>query len=252
VVPIGVQSPYVEDPRLDRITARLVFSHSSGFPNWRPGRWSNDPKPLLIEFDPGERFQYSGEGYVYLQRVVEHLTGETLDRYLERAVFEPLGMTDSSFLWEKRFEDNHASPHDGEGAPGRKWRPREAAAFGTLHTTASDYARFLQALVADDPDSPKPLSSTSIERMLTPHSSIDNFLGWSLGWGTERRDNDILFWQWGDNGDVKALSTGSRSTGTAVVVLTNGRWGLDVSRAIMELVLGKGRFFDFRFVQYRP
>ena len=172
-----LESRYVEDRRIDQITARLVLSHSSGFPNWRPGRWSDDPKPLLIEFDPGEKFQYSGEGYQYLQEVIEHLTGETLDRYLERAVLEPLGMTDSSFLWEERFEGNHASRHDGEGVPGREWQPREALAAGTLQTTAGDYARFLQALVADGTDSLQPLSSTSIERMLTPHSRIDESLG---------------------------------------------------------------------------
>lgn len=248
-----LESPYVDDPRLDRITARLVLSHSSGFPNWRPGGlWSDDPKPLLIEFDPGERFQYSGEGYVYLQRVVEHLTGETLDLYLKRAVLEPLGMTDSSFLWEERFEGNLASRHDGEGVPGREWRPREALAVGTLYTTASDYARFLQTLVADGTDSSMPLSSTSIEYMLTPHSSIDDSLGWSLGWGIERRDNGMLFWQWGENEGIKTLAAGSRSTGTAVVVLTNGQWGHDVGRPIMELVLGKARFLDFRMVNYRP
>jgi len=247
-----LDSPYVDDPRLDRITARLVLSHSSGFPNWRPGRWSDDPKPLLIEFDPGEKFQYSGEGYQYLQKVIEHLTGETLDRYLERAVLQPLGMTDSSFLWQERFEGNHASRHDGQGVPGREWRPREALAVGTLNTTARDYARFLQALVADGKDSSKPLSSTSIERMLTPQSRIDQSLGWALGWGTERRDNGTLFWQWGENDGIKTLVVGSRSTGTAVVVLTNGQWGHDVSRPIMELVLGEGRFLDFYMVNYRP
>jgi len=48
------------------------------------------------------------------------------------------------------------------------------------------------------------------------------------------------------------LAVGSRSTGTAVVVLTNGQWGHDVSRPIMELVLGEGRFLDFYMVNYRP
>ena len=106
--------------------------------------------------------------------------------------------------------------------------------------------------MADGTDSLQPLSSTSIERMLTPHSRIDESLGWSLGWGTERRDNDMLFWHWGENDGIKALTAGSRSTGAAVVVLTNGQWGHDVSRPIVELVLGEGRFLDFRMVNYRP
>ena len=87
--------------------------------------------------------------------------------------------------------------------------------------------------------------------MLTPHSSIDEFLGWSLGWGTEQRDSGMLFWQWGENEGIKTLAAGSRSTRTAVVVLTNGEWGHNVSRPIFELVLGEARFLDFRMVNYR-
>src|SRR5579863_6059040 len=65
--------PYIEgDERLTKITARIVLSHRTGFPNWR------DADKLLIYFTPGERFSYSGEGYVYLQRVVEHITGKPL------------------------------------------------------------------------------------------------------------------------------------------------------------------------------
>src|SRR6266702_307477 len=58
------------DPRLDLITARHVLSHTTGFPNWR-----SEAAPLKIQFTPGEKFSYSGEGYSYLQSVVMHLTG---------------------------------------------------------------------------------------------------------------------------------------------------------------------------------
>ena len=245
-----MDAPYVDDSRIIRITARVALSHTTGFPNWRPKRWTDNPAPLEIEFDPGSRFQHSGEGYVYLQRVVERVTGESLDVYLRRAVLEPLGMSDSSFVWEERFEAVHASPHDGEGLPQEKWRPREALAAGTLHTTAADYARFLQAVVTDSSDGP--LRSDAIDLMLEPHSTIDDELGWALGWGIERAEDGTAFWQWGDDETFKALTAGSRSRRAAVVVLTNGQWGRNVARPIMELSLGPRRFLDFRMVNYRP
>jgi CubicO group peptidase (beta-lactamase class C family) len=79
-----------DDPRLSQITARHVLSHTTGFPNWRSG------KTLTIHFKPGERFSYSGEGFVYLSKVIEHVTLEQFDDFMKRTVFQPLGMTSSS------------------------------------------------------------------------------------------------------------------------------------------------------------
>src|SRR4030095_7875738 len=58
------------DPRLDLITTRHVLSHTSGFQNWRSKK-----EPLAIRFSPGERWDYSGEGYSYLQSVMTQLAG---------------------------------------------------------------------------------------------------------------------------------------------------------------------------------
>src|SRR5215213_10010662 len=88
-----------DDARINQITARNVLSHTSGFPNWRQPR---NAKTLPIFFTPGERFSYSGEGFVYLSKVVEHITKMKLEDYIRRTVFEPLGMTASSFEWQER------------------------------------------------------------------------------------------------------------------------------------------------------
>ena len=80
----------VKDPRLTHITARMVLSHSTGFPNWRPENQS-----LCIHFQPGERFSYSGEGFVYLQRVIESLSGHSLEEYMQGNVLQPLDMRQS-------------------------------------------------------------------------------------------------------------------------------------------------------------
>jgi CubicO group peptidase (beta-lactamase class C family) len=81
-----------DDPRVASITARFVLSHRTGFANWR----RNDA--LRLFFAPGERFSYSGEGYVYLQRAIEAITCETFDVTASKMVFRPLKMNDSSML----------------------------------------------------------------------------------------------------------------------------------------------------------
>ena len=51
-----------------RVTARHVLTHTSGLPNWR-----HAPGPLEPATEPGETYAYSGEGYFFLQRVVERV-----------------------------------------------------------------------------------------------------------------------------------------------------------------------------------
>lgn len=71
-----LQAPYIKgDERIYKITARMVLSHSSGFPNWRPDFWSSSdsgieicktPGALKILYEPGSKFKYSAEGFNYL------------------------------------------------------------------------------------------------------------------------------------------------------------------------------------------
>ena len=112
--PLAAYSPaYIEhDPRAATITARHILSHTAGLPNWR-----NEEYPLKTYFAPGSRFSYSGEGYVWLQKAVEHVCGDPLERIAIRLVFEPLGMTRSSLVWQDRFEPDHAMPHAVDGTP---------------------------------------------------------------------------------------------------------------------------------------
>ena len=84
-------------PELQSVTARMVLNHTSGLPNWSRG-------PLTFDFQPGTRWQYSGEAYVLLQSVVEAITGTRLDVFMREQVFAPLRMEHSDYVWSQRLE----------------------------------------------------------------------------------------------------------------------------------------------------
>jgi CubicO group peptidase (beta-lactamase class C family) len=133
-----------DDARYERLTARLLLSHQSGFPNWRRTRPDG---PISFDATPGERFGYSGEGYRLLQFVVETITGRDLASLARDTVFTPLGMHDTSFRWEPRFDGRFAVDLDSGLGPLVLETRRTGNAAGSLITHAPDYARFLAAVV---------------------------------------------------------------------------------------------------------
>lgn len=90
---------YLADhPWVDLVTARDVLRHSTGMSNWR-----KDPanEKLVPAVKPGTRIDYSGEAIFWLQLVVETLTGESLDASMQRLLFGPAGMRNSSYTWDR-------------------------------------------------------------------------------------------------------------------------------------------------------
>lgn len=233
-----------DDPRLEQITARRVLSHTTGFPNWRP----RGDKTLKIYFTPGDRFSYSGEGFVYLAKIVEHITGETLDTYMRKAVFDPLGMKSSSYLWRADYDSRKAFAHNSMGALTGRGKPERANAAASLQTTASDYVRFVSAILKGTGLKPKTIrlmltpqisvregGANSITRPASPQSSA---ISWGLGWGLEKSDQGTAFWHWGDNGDAMAYVMASDKNRTGMVMFANSGSGLSIIRELVEDTLG--------------
>ena len=233
-----------EDPRLDQITARRVLSHTTGFPNWRP----RGDKTLKIYFTPGERFSYSGEGFVYLSRVVEHITGEKLEVFMKRTVLDPLSMTSSSYVWKDDYEKRKTFAHNSVGMVSGRGKPEKANAAASLQTTASDYARFVVAIIKGEGLKPE-----TAHLMLTPQVSVaaegpnnlsrkdpplSTTISWGLGWGIQQTAAGISFWHWGDNGDTKAYVVAFPDQKSAVVMFANSTNGLSIIREVVDDAIG--------------
>lgn len=138
------------DERYKKITARMCMSHSTGFPNWRwisrTGEFQPEGK-LHFYFDPGTEYSYSGEGMQLLQHVVEKITGKSLEQLATEYVFAPLEMQMTSYLWQKRFENNTCNGHTKDQKVVKIDIADETAAAGSMSTTVVDYSKFMQHIL---------------------------------------------------------------------------------------------------------
>ncbi len=230
------------DDRHRRITPRMVLNHSTGFPNWRPrqGQGGGGGR-LTINFEPGDHFSYSGEGFGYLQQVAMYITGQPLQDLVSRLVLEPLQMTRSSYVWDARLEDNLALPHGADGEVLRKSKPVRGRghAAATLHTTATDYARFITAVMNREL-----LSDTMASAMLTSQIEVDSGVTWGLGIGLQLSVSEGgggsggAFWHWGDNRGYKAYTLTDPDARVGVVWFTNSENGQSILESMLAHTVG--------------
>lgn len=100
-----------KDPNLDLITVRHVLEHSTGLPNW-------SSEPLVTSSVPGSVYTYSGEAMIWLQLVVEKITGMGLGSVMREKLFDPAGMSHSTFGWDEQIAKSavfgHSEPPEGE------------------------------------------------------------------------------------------------------------------------------------------
>jgi len=223
--------PDFNDLRGQKITARLVLNHSTGLPNWR------DDDTIKFGSDPGRKFSYSAEAFFYLQVVVENMTGRKLPELMQTEVFGPLGMTQSSYIWQPGFEGNSAYRHDVMGEVRGLRRHTKALGPASLQTTARDYALFLKALMSGEG-----LKEVNHREMLRAQSTYgrEGYEGvdWGLGTGLERSEHGTGIWHWGDNAYAQAFYLTSPDRKTGFVYFANGPCGLAIAGEIAQIAMG--------------
>lgn len=243
--PLYEYLPYPDiayDERYKKITARMVLSHRSGFPNWRSDHKGNK---LFIKFEPGTDYCYSGEGYQYLAMVLKHIEQTDwagLETQFQTKVAKPFGMEHTTFLLNEYGIAHKAEGYDEEG----KWiglGPNPDSLFqyqfrapASIHTEAGDFSKWMIALMNREG-----LTENSFAELWKPHSYVGNFDGfdvdYTLGFFTPQLPFTNLFLHGGNNYGYTAYFALDPDKKWGFVLLTNSEYGEQLGNQLILYLL---------------
>ena len=164
----------------DKITIFHVLTHTSGipsftsFPDYRSTEaTATTPEKLVarfrdkpLDFEPGEKWNYSNSGYVLLGYLIEKISGQSYSEFVQQNIFTPLGMNDSGYDSNSAIIQRRAAGYsprpDGPVNAGYIDMTIPFSA-GALYSTTEDLLRWEQGLFGG-----KLLSPTSLQKMTTP------------------------------------------------------------------------------------
>lgn len=233
-VPVSRYLPWLRfaDPgAADRITVRHLLTHTSGISTFDGNRTQSDlsmePGALRRRAEllagvtpdhPGIVWRYSNANYQLLGALIEEVSGLDYPTYVERNIFDPLGMTHSFIL---------VSPPTIQPATGhRRWfgvlRPVEyrslglgSAPQGGVYASAEDMGKFLSAFIADE----SPLMSKEMRaEMLRPQPGAAMQ---GIGWRISEKNRAGFTWHGGDSPGFAAFAGFDPHTGTGLAIMTN-------------------------------
>ena len=236
-----------DDPRYKLITLRMCLDHTTGFPNLRA---FNEDHKLNINFTPGSRYAYSGEGIELAQLIVEMVTGKPINDLMRERLFLSDKMTRTSMVWESRFEGDFANGYDEYGRSLGPERRQTADAAGSMQTTLRDYANFLQALMEG-----RDLKQKTLAIMLSPQVRIktkhefpslntemttDNDairLSYGLGWGLYWTPYGKAFFKEGHDEGWRHYAVCFDRSGVGVLIMINSSNGEGIYKELLETLL---------------
>ncbi|MBL0938936.1 MAG: beta-lactamase family protein [Gemmatimonadaceae bacterium] len=253
--PISAYEDYQDissDARINRVTARMVLSHTTGFANFR---WLEPDERLRFHHEPGKRYGYSGEGFYLLQLAIEEGLGIELGSAMQTRIFDRIGMPRTSMMWRPDFRENLADgftldgthePHDERSAP---------RAAGSMDTDIADQARLWASILRGDGLSPasraelvKPqVAITSAQQFPTLTAPEGQFhtthhLAAGVGVVTYQDPRGLVFWKGGHNDSTGNIVVCIEAEQRCLVLLGNDVRAERVYPELVAAVLGPLNF----------
>jgi len=239
--PLYQYMPYPDieyDQRYQKITARMVLSHRTGFPNWR-----EDEKDgvLKLKFNPDSGYGYSGEGYQYLALVLKHIENtdwDGLESIFQEKVARPLGMTHTVFI-ENQYTKNHkAAAYVPEGrvdVENDYWSKKDDGIFSapaSIHSESIDFSKWMIAVMNGEG-----LTEESFEELFKPHSLVQETdyydLYYTLGFNTPQIPLTDIYIHGGDNIGFTSWFAFDRDKKWGYVLFTNSEYGDELGEELL-------------------
>ncbi|HAA17363.1 MAG TPA: serine hydrolase [Cytophagales bacterium] len=245
------------------VTVRRLLSHSAGFDDdLGYGGFTADETMQTLEesldlaadrgdygsgraqvgYPPGDQFRYSGASYALLQLLIEEVSGQSFTEYMQATVFDPLGMTHSSFQVGDSTRIRLVDIYRTDSTR-RPMVRLTAQAAGGLMTSVADLAQFFQAMSGAHP---AVLSSTLIEEMGSPQSYRNGFAYYGLGphlYTNRQGEVEIIGHDGSGNNAINTAARLNPETGDGIIVLETGHFYL-ASRLSDEWVFWKTSIAD--------
>lgn len=182
----------------DKVSARLLLSHMSGLNDGlgfgdyepqetvptleeslsRPRASGEREVEIKLGLEPGTEFGYSGGGYLVLQLLIEEITGERFEDYMQKEILEPLEMSRSTFDYIGGW-GNISNSYDADGQLATLYQYAAKGATG-FAVSAGDMTRFVRSQLASD-GPVFPLQTETIDSMREAHASAFGADIWGLG-----------------------------------------------------------------------
>jgi len=191
--------PEYDVPDKRAITVRMLLTHTSGirsnFPLWKEAKGREQYFAGMVTFplvrDPGSAVEYTDWNMVLMQFIIERLTGQTLDQFVQARVFGPLGMRDTRYNPPESLKPRIAPTETEDFRGGQVWgvvHDETAWALGGvsgnagLFSSARDLAVFVQMLLNGGSYGGVPLIKPSTVARWTARQRPD--ASRALGWDT--------------------------------------------------------------------
>ncbi len=219
---------------LDKLTTRHILSHQSGFPNWR---YLTDSKKLNFQFEPGTKWQYSGEGFEYLRKAIEKKFNRPFEEIAQEKLFNPLAMNNSYFYWTDNInEKQYAVEHDENGKPINYEKYTVANASANLLTTVEDYSKFLVHI-----SNGAGLSEKNYGEFLKVQAQEKKGIDWSLGMQmlSDLPNNETAFMHTGGDYGTKTIALFLKNSKDGLVLFSNSENGMVLWHKIISEYFGE-------------